>query len=221
MFQPGQYISSLTDLLRERFGERLLYVGLQGSYLRGEADENSDIDIMAVIQNITVADLSAYREAISKLEGCEKSCGFICGEAELKHWNPLEICHLLHATEDYYGTLAALVPNYTQNDVRNYVKLSLGNFLHEITHRFIHASKAENTAMLPISCKAVFFILQNLHFLESGQFIGTRSKLLEVLSGRHKQALQLSIALSKGAETDFDEAFSLLFSWCSETLAGL
>lgn len=221
MFQPGQYISSLTDLLRERFGDRLLYVGLQGSYLRGEADENSDIDIMVVIQKITVADLAAYREAISGLEKSEKSCGFICGEEELKHWNPLEICHLVHTTEDHYGTLAELVPKYTENDVRNYVKLSLGNFLHEITHRFIHAPKAENAAMLPISCKAVFFILQNLHFLETGQFIGTRSKLLEVLSGKHKQALQLSAALSQGAKTDFDEAFSLLFSWCSETLARL
>ncbi|MBQ9141799.1 MAG: nucleotidyltransferase domain-containing protein [Lachnospiraceae bacterium] len=34
------------DSTKDEFGDRLLYVGLQGSYLRGEATESSDIDIM-------------------------------------------------------------------------------------------------------------------------------------------------------------------------------
>ena len=47
MFRIAHDMSALTALLREAFRKRLLYVGLQGSYLRGEADENSDIDVMA------------------------------------------------------------------------------------------------------------------------------------------------------------------------------
>ena len=57
MFHPDTYIASLINLLQPVFGERLIYVGLQGSYLRGEATETSDIDIMAVIRDMTVADL--------------------------------------------------------------------------------------------------------------------------------------------------------------------
>lgn len=34
-----------------------MYIGLQGSYLRNEETKNSDIDIMAVIDNLSVEDL--------------------------------------------------------------------------------------------------------------------------------------------------------------------
>ena len=98
MFQPDAYISSLIVLLKEAFRDRLLYVGLQGSYLRGEATEHSDIDVVVVIDQMTVADLNVYRNAIASLPEVNKSCGFICGAEELRHWNPLEICHLLNTT---------------------------------------------------------------------------------------------------------------------------
>jgi len=49
------YLSKLVDLLRAQFGSRLVYVGLQGSYPRGEATEHSDIDIMVVIAQLSVS----------------------------------------------------------------------------------------------------------------------------------------------------------------------
>lgn len=219
MFNPDQYISSLTALLKERFGQRLVYVGLQGSYLRGEAAEESDIDIMTVIEGMTREDLSAYREAISALENSEKSCGFICGLEELQNWNPLEICHLRHTTKDYFGVLKDLVPAYTEHDVRSFVKLSLGNLYHEICHRFVHAPEERNAAALPYTYKSVFFILQNLHYLESGCFVGTKDELRQVLTGKDRLVLNTAIAFGRGEPCDFDEAFDLLLSWCGEALA--
>ena len=218
MFHPDTYIASLINLLQPVLGERLIYVGLQGSYLRGEATETSDIDIMAVIRDMTVADLDAYRKAIESLEGFDKSCGFICGLDEMQHWNPLEICHLLHTTKDYFGTLADLVPAYTEIDVRAYVQLSLGNLYHELCHRYIHAPREESIAALPFTYKAVFFILQNLHFLRTGCFISTKKELLTALSGQDKQVLETAIALSQGETIDFDAAFSLLLTWCKDTM---
>ena len=218
MINPNHYISALTELMKAACNERLLYVGLQGSYLRGEATENSDIDIMVVIDAMTIADLDAYRHAVMSLPESDKSCGFICGRDELLHWNPLEICHLLHSTKDYYGTLAALVPTYTKHDVVDFVKLSLGNLYHEICHRYVHAPQGENMAALPGTYKQVFFILQNLHYLETGSFIGTRKELLKNLSGKSKQVLETAISLGSGAAFDFDQAFALLYSWCQEAL---
>ncbi len=219
MFDTEKYIASLTALLRESFGERLVYVGLQGSYLRGEATEESDLDIMAVISGMTPADLSAYRRAVDSLEGREKSCGFICGLEELRCWNPLEICHLLHTTRDYLGVLGELVPAYTQGDIRSFVKLSLGNLYHEICHRFIHASQERNTEVLPRSYKQVFFILQNLHYLESGCFAGTKKELLGQLDGMDRQVLKTAMALGGGEPCSFEKDFALLFSWCAQALA--
>ena len=50
---------------------------------------------MAVIDNLTVEDLKTYQKALVSVGNFDKSCGFICGKADLEHWNPLEICHLL------------------------------------------------------------------------------------------------------------------------------
>lgn len=52
MLRIDEYIDELITLLKDAFGERLMYVGLQGSYLRNEETKNSDIDIMAVIDNL-------------------------------------------------------------------------------------------------------------------------------------------------------------------------
>ena len=218
MFQPDHYISSLLACLKPILGERLLYAGLQGSYLRGEADENSDIDIMIVVDGMTVADLDSYRQTVMSLPDANKSCGFICGRDELLRWNPLEICHLLHSTKDYYGVLTDLVPAYTRYDVIAFVKLSLGNLYHEICHRYIHAPQVQNIAALPGTYKQVFFILQNLHFLETGSFIGTKQELLAALSERDKLVLETCISLGSGMSFDFEEAFALLYTWCQEAL---
>ncbi len=58
-------------------------IGLQGSYLRNEETENSDIDIMAVIDNLSVEDLKTYQKALISVGNFDKSCGFICGKADL------------------------------------------------------------------------------------------------------------------------------------------
>lgn len=218
MFEPELYISDLIACLKPAFGDRLVYVGLQGSYLRGEATENSDIDVMTVIRDITPADLDVYRSAIRSLGNADKSCGFICGQDELQHWNPLEICHLLHTTEDHLGTLAGLVPAYTREDVRAFVKMSVGNLYHEICHRYVHAAPESNTAALPGTYKGVFFILQNLHWLRTGCFIGTKKALLAVLDGPDRQVLETAMTLAGAAHYDFEAAFALLLTWCRETL---
>lgn len=218
MFIADEYINGLTKRLEIEFKERLVYVGLQGSYLRGEATENSDIDIMVVIDDITVSDLEKYRNVISKMQNCDKSCGFICGLEEIKNWNPLEICHLLRATKDYYGSLTELVPKYTESDVRNYIKVSVGNLYHELCHRYIYASTEKNVVKLPYTYKSVFFILQNTHYLESGDFVTTKQELLKELNGIDKQVLATALKLSAEKEYDFDKAFHLLFSWCKEKL---
>ena len=173
---------------------------------------------MVVISNMTVADIAKYRKAISSLENYDKSCGFICGIEELQNWNTLEICHILHTTKDYYGTLKKLVPEYTEADVRNFVKMSLGNLYHEICHRYIHAPKEKNISRLPFTYRSVFFILQNLYYLNSGKFVGTKKELQEVLSGKDKLVLDTAISLSNGKNFEFDEAFDLLFTWCKEKI---
>lgn len=221
MFRIDEYIEELIVLLKDVFSGRLMYIGLQGSYLRNEETKNSDIDIMAVIDNLSAEDLKTYQRVLVSLGNFDKSCGFICGKADLEHWNPLEICHLLNTTKDYYGELKKLVPAYTIEDERNYVKLSLNNFYHEICHRYVHAGREYNILNLPVACKQVFFIMQHLYYLSSGNFMQTKRELLECLQDEDKIVLELSISLQDHSGYDFDRAFLVLFNWCQNALLRL
>lgn len=219
MVKIEKYIEELISTLKTSFGERLIYIGLQGSYLRNEQTENSDIDIMAVIDNLSVEDLKIYQKALISVGNFDKSCGFICSKIDLENWNPLEICHLLNTTKDYYGELKNLVPQYTMEDEKNYVKLSLNNLFHELCHRYIHSDKEHNISKLPITCKSIFFIMQHLYYLTSGNFVQTKQKLLECIEGEDKTVLELSISMQNNTSYDFDKAFSLLFNWCQNALS--
>lgn len=218
MFNIEKYINNLIAACKSTFGDRLLYVGLQGSYLRGEATEASDIDIMVVIDGLSIADLDSYRNILKSIGYFDKSCGFICGKNDLLNWNPLEICHLLHTTRDFYGKLAKLIPSYTREDERNYVKLSLNNLYHELCHRYVHSDREANIAMLPMTCKSIFFIMQNVHYLESGEFVPTKNELLKKLHGCNKKILEMTLTLHTSKDYDFNKVFAALFKWCQKTL---
>ena len=220
MLDIENYMDRLINVLKNDFGSRLLYVGLQGSYLRNEADEKSDIDIMVVLENLAVADLVSYKTIIEKIGNSEKSCGFMCGKPELNNWNPLEICQLVNTTKDFYGRLSEHVPAYTAKDHEKYIKLCLNNLYHEICHRYIHASKEKNALKLPASCKSVFFILQNIYFQKTGIYFQTRNELLAQLTDCDKEVLLMASNI-KNYPYDFDKAFKTLFAWCKNAMIEL
>ena len=211
MFDLNIYLHDLISCCKTSFGNRLLYVGLQGSYLRGEAHEDSDIDVMVILDHFSVRDMDLYREILKRIGFYEKSCGFICGKEEMTRWNPLEVCQLRHTTKDLFGILTDYLPSATREDEINYVKFSLGNLYHEICHRYIHADRDKNVRKLRDTCKGVFFLIQNLHYLESGRFVLTKRELKEAVSPEDRQALELA-ELPDGY--DFDHAFAALFAWC-------
>ena len=216
MFDLNQYLADLILNCRSAFGERLLYMGLQGSHLRGEAREDSDIDVMVILDRFSVQDMDTYRGILKEIGFYEKSCGFICGKDEMKRWNPLEVCQLRHTTKDLLGVLTDYLPPATREDEINYVKLSLGNLYHELCHRYIHADRERNVAAFRSTCKGVFFLIQNLHYLETGRFILRKRELTEAAEEEDRTILELA-DLPNGY--DFDQAFSSLFAWCQRAFA--
>ena len=211
MFDLDKYLADLILNCQLAFKERLLYMGLQGSYLRGEAHENSDIDIMVILDCFSVQDMDTYRRILKEIGFYEKSCGFICGKEEMERWNPLEVCQLHHTTKDLLGVLTDYLPPATREDEINYVKLSLGNLYHELCHRYIHADRDKNVARFRGTCKSVFYLIQNLHFLESGCFILSKKGLKKAVVQEDRIILELA-ELPDGY--NFDQAFTSLFAWC-------
>ncbi len=211
MFDVEEYLQKLIGECKKSFTARLLYVGLQGSYMREEATEKSDIDVMIILEDFSVEDMDMYREILKKTGNNERACGFICGREEMRRWNPLEVCQLRHTTKDLFGALKDFLPPATREDEINYVKLSLGNLYHELCHRYIHADREQNITTFRSTCKNAFFLIQNLHFLESGSFAVTKRELKKQVSEEDRVILALSESPN---DDDYDAAFRLIFYWC-------
>ena len=77
------YIKNVLEKLEEKFQKRLLFLGLQGSYNRGEATDTSDIDLVVILDKLNFKDIKTYRTIIESLPYKDKACGFISGKAEL------------------------------------------------------------------------------------------------------------------------------------------
>ena len=215
-FNIDKYLEKLILRCGEVFGGRLVYVGLQGSWLRGEATENSDIDVMIVLAGFSVEDMKTYRAILKEIGWYEKSCGFICGKEELTNWNPLESLQLKYTTKDLYGTLSELLPPATRQDEINYVKISLGNFYHEICHRFIHGGEEKSRGKLRANCKQLYFVIQNLHYLESGDFILKKSDLKVVVSEDDREMLCIP---ELPDDYDFEKTYEAVVAWCQKAFA--
>ncbi len=216
MLDLNRYLADLILNCQSAFGERLLYMGLQGSHLRGEAHEGSDVDVMVILDRLSVRDMDIYRGNLNEIGFYERSCGFICGKEEMKRWNPLEVGQLRHTTKDLLGLLTDYLPPATREDEINHVKLSLGNLYHELCHRYIHADRDKNVVQFRGTCKSAFYLIQNLHFLESGCFILRKEDLKRAVAKEDRIALELA---ELPDDDDFDRAFSSLFAWCQRAFA--
>lgn len=81
MIDVNSFLEKFLFLLKKTFGERLWFVGLQGSYARGEATENSDIDIVVILDELTTENITAYGKLAEMLPEKDLFCGFLSGKA--------------------------------------------------------------------------------------------------------------------------------------------
>lgn len=221
-FQIETYMQTLLRELQNAFGSQLLYLGLQGSYSRGEATENSDIDAVVLLEELTPEQMDRYRKVLQTVGSSEKSCGFISGRKEFANWNRFEICLLLHETKDYYGRLGDFAPTYTAQDIKDYLKINLGNLYHELCHRYIHADRQQAEQSLRFCGKMSFYLLQALGILRQNKYAPVAKELENLLEPEDLQALALSQSLKNpDYAVDFEKDFRLLFDWCSRLLQTL
>ena len=85
------WMSLLRDRLLESFGDRIVFIGLQGSRARGEADQDSDIDAVVILDALSVGDLGTYRGILDRMPHRELACGFVSGMDEIARWEPVPV----------------------------------------------------------------------------------------------------------------------------------
>ncbi len=71
------WMAALEKELRAVFGQRMLFLGLQGSQARGEATEDSDMNVVLILDRIEMDDLRAYDGVLARMPEREKA--WLCG----------------------------------------------------------------------------------------------------------------------------------------------
>lgn len=132
------WMASLERELRAAFGERMLFLGLQGSQARGEATEDSDIDVVLILDRVEMDDLRAYDGVLARMPEREKACGFVAGWAELAAWEPSDLFGLVYDTTPLVGSLDPLRARIGAEDVRRAVWTGACNLYHGAVHNALH-----------------------------------------------------------------------------------
>ena len=82
----NSFMESFKENLLNLFNGNLLFLGLQGSYGRGEAKESSDIDPVIILRQCGKDEILKYRSYIDTLPEKDILCGFVSSSDELRAW---------------------------------------------------------------------------------------------------------------------------------------
>ncbi|MEQ8170985.1 MAG: nucleotidyltransferase domain-containing protein [Candidatus Eremiobacterota bacterium] len=220
-FNVNEWLDLLMYHLRETFGERLLFAGHTGSFARGEAGENSDIDVNVVLDKVDIEDLIAYRQIVKKMPLSKKACGFICSVREIKAWPRHELFHFVNGCKNLYGNIFDLIDGPDKREITDYIRNSSSAILHETRHKMIYSEYYDPNS-LEFSYKNVFFILQATLFLKLNRFILTRKEMFSVVyDDCDRTVLEININWNKLEEDRLrrpEYYFRTLIEWCSKTL---
>lgn len=185
-FDAQQWMTTLTGKLKDTFGTRLLFVGLQGSYRRNEAKPTSDVDAVVILDELAIGDLKKYREIIAAMPDKEKACGFISGRREINNWPKPDIFQFANDTAPFFGSLDGLVPEVERKDIEAYVQTNCANLYHFVVHSYLYDKNTDNLKMLP---KTLFFLFQAVNFLRTGKYVPSRKELCAQLTPEERDML--------------------------------
>ena len=212
------WMDRLTAELRGAFGERLLFVGLQGSRGRGESRPDSDIDAVVVLDRLELDDLEAYRALLGRMPRRELACGFLSGREELAGWERSELFQFARDTRPWLGDLSDLLPPVERADVVRAVRIGACGLYHAAVHNLLHD---RSLPLLRECCKQAAFVLQAKHFLETGEDLRRARDLLPRLSGEDRAVLESrarAAALSSPEEADFRALSGELIAWAGRVI---
>ncbi len=216
MVEIERWMEELAGKLEGRFGPRLLFLGLQGSYGRGEAGEDSDIDVVTVLDRVELSDLDAYQVIVRNMPEGEKACGFLCGAAELKSWPKYDLLAVARDTRDVYGTLAELLPSFDQGDVAEAAAIGASGIYHAAVHTYLYADRESWPGFLKEAHKGAFFTLRALHELRTGENVRAKRDLLPLLEGDERA---LSAYGLSPTDEPLEDVFARLVRWSAAAMA--
>lgn len=210
------WINEYQKAVENKFGNRIWFIGLQGSYGRGEATEQSDIDMVLILDNISIEDLKAYSDILDTLPERSKACGFISGKEELFSWEPSDLFQFYYDTVPIKGSLDILLNYIQRDDIRRAIRIGTCNVYHICVHNLVHEKSLD---ILKAIYKSAVFILQAIAFYDTGKYERQKSTLQSLLKPKDQNILQSGIELKEKdqiSKEEFDKLSELMLNWASK-----
>lgn len=216
MIDMNAWMQDFLQTLNETFKNRVWFVGLQGSYGRGEATETSDIDVVVILDELSVEDIQTYNAMLDTMSHRELICGFLSGKKEIVNWEPSDLFQFYYDTTPIVGSLDELLPLLDEVAVYGAIKIGACNIYHGCVHNMLYE---KNEEILRGLYKAASFVVQAIAFKETGKYISRQKELRQVVSDEEQVIVDTFLNLKNGGMVEFEQMSKKLFVWAKKWIA--
>ena len=216
MIDINVWMNDFIQKLNNIFADRVWFVGLQGSYGRGEATESSDIDVVVILDELSAEDIHTYQDILDTLPHRELVCGFVSGKEEILNWEPSDLFQFYHGTTAIKGSLACLLPLIDNAAIDRAIKMGAGNIYHGCVHNMLHEKSEE---ILKGLYKAASFVVQAIVFKQTGNYFKHQNQLLQVALPDEQTIIETFLKYKNGEAVDFCKASRILFEWSKKWIS--
>jgi len=216
MIDITAWMQNFLQTLNQTFSNRVWFVGLQGSYGRGEATETSDIDVAVILDELSAMDIQTYNTMLDTLPHRELICGFLSGKKEIFNWEPSDLFQFCYDTTPIKGSLDEVMAVIDESAVNRAIKTGACSIYHGCVHNMLY-EKSED--ILRGLYKSASFVVQAITFKQTGTYIRHQKDLLEVVSSDEREIVETFMNLKNGAKVDFNSMSNTLFAWAKKWIA--
>ena len=213
MIDITAWIDGFSKALNDTFANRVWFVGLQGSYGRGEATDTSDIDVVVILDELSASDIGKYNAMLDTLPHRELTCGFLSGKDELLRWESTDLFQFYYDTTSIKGSLDELLTVIDKAAVDRAIKIGACNVYHGCVHNMLH-EKSED--ILRGLYKSASFVVQAIAFKQTGKYIKHQKDLLGAVSADERKIVETFLKLKNGDAVEFDTMSEELFAWAKK-----
>ena len=207
------WMNDFLQKLNHTFGNRVWFVGLQGSYGRGEATETSDIDTVVILDELSAMDIQNYNKMLNTLPHRELVCGFLSGKDDIMNWEPSDLFRFCHDTTPIKGSLDEVLTLVDKNAVNRAIKTGACNIFHGCVHNML-IDKSED--ILRGLYKSASFVVQAIVFKQTGKYISHQKDMLKIVSHDERVIVETFLNLKNGRAVEFNTMSEMLFIWAKK-----
>ncbi len=216
MIDINAWMNDFVQKLNYKFENRVWFVGLQGSYARGEATNTSDVDVVVILDELSAADIRTYNDILDTMPHRELICGFLSGKSEIFNWEPSDLFQFCYDTTPIKGSLDEVLAKVDENAVNRAIKIGACNIFHGCVHNMLYEKDED---ILRGLYKAASFVVQAIAFKQTGSYIRHQKDLLQVVSSDERVITESFMSLKNGGTADFNLMSEALFLWTKKWIS--